>query len=65
MLVFIISLVCIYLTCAAFFLIGIWKAPHGFEDENGFHRSAAPRSEKWREESGEPAMESKEAPGNS
>jgi hypothetical protein len=29
--------VCFYVGCVAFWLIGVWKAPYGFQDKKGFH----------------------------
>ena len=71
MLVFIICLACLYIVSAAFLFIGMWKAPYGFEDEKGFHRTGAPASLSGETEAeaaaGNPprADESKEVPTES
>jgi len=44
MLVLIISFSCFYIFCAAFMLIGMWRAPYGFEDAAGFHTTGAAHS---------------------
>jgi hypothetical protein len=48
MLVLIISLACFYVVCAAVVVVGMRKAPYGFEDDRGFHSTgemASPRCE--------------------
>src|SRR5579862_9747966 len=37
-----IPLVCFYVGCVAFWVIGVLRAPYGFQDEKGFHVVDAP-----------------------